>query len=1075
MVTNSVKRMTHFRSVSLAISLAVGLAGCGGSTTNSDFAAVDVTTPVSDWKLVWSDEFEGATIDTNKWTHEVNCSGGGNQEQQCYTDSAENSFLDSGMLNIVAKPSMDGEPLPYTSARLVTKNKGDWTYGRFEMRAKLPQGQGTWPAFWMLSTDEVYGSWPRSGEIDIMEAVNLKADDNGAEERSINGQLYYGSGTADQNGEFDSSGINFDLLDGSNPADDFHTYAIEWQEGEIRWYVDDYLYQTQLQSKIRLINGKTNGLIHRGWYAEFFDQTTGQLEDHWTAAPFDQDFHLLLNLAVGGNWAANVNETGIDAAAFAEGASYQIDYVRVYECSTNPIDGSGCETTRLGYKTQATEDDPTGALVEGVAPTPPAPPTGIAIPITIFADNEDPSWPLWDCCGGSTPLVVIDDADHGAVAEFVVGADPTVNGFISRSEFTDSPAPYNASEMLTSGNLSFEMKIVTAPAAGTPWILKLEADGNTSDTGDINLNTSIEGVDPVVGEWQTYTFSIQSLADTGLDITAIDVIMVFPNWGQGEGAVYRIDNVKIEQPGAASFPELVLFEDTFNTAWPLWDCCAGSIPTEETDDEAHGTVAEFSVLGDPNTVQGFYGRDNGNFDASALLTVGVLQFEMKVVAAPAAGTAWILKLEADGNTSDTGDIPLNTSNEGLDPVTGEWQTYTFDLLALADTGLDISAIDVVMVFPAWGAGAGAVYRIDNAKIFNPNASSGGGSSGPSLTAFADAVNPEWPLWDCCAGSTPSVEIDDAEHGAVAEFSVLGDPNTVQGFYSRDTGTPFDASALLTTGTLSFEMKVVTAPAAGTPWILKLEADNNTSDTGDIPLNTSNEGLDPVTGEWQTYTFDLLTLADAGLDISKIDVIMVFPAWGLGAGAVYRIDNLIIKDPNDTGSSGGSGSSSGAALTLYADAMNAEWPLWDCCAGSIPSEETDDAEHGSVAEFDVLGDPNTVQGFYSRDVGTPFDAGTVINGTFSFEMKVVTAPAAGTPWILKMEAGGNTSDTGDIPLNTSNEGLDPVTGEWQTYTFDVLTLLDAGLDITAIDVVMVFPAWGLGAGAVYRIDNAVFKP
>jgi beta-glucanase (GH16 family) len=1071
MVTNSVKRLTHFRSVSLAISLAVGLAGCGGSTTNSDFAAVDTTSPVNDWKLVWSDEFDGTEIDLSKWTHEVNCSGGGNQEQQCYTDSPENSFLDSGMLNIVAKPSVDGEPLPYTSARMVTKNQGDWTYGRFEMRAKLPSGQGTWPAFWMLSTDEVYGTWPRSGEIDILEAVNLKADDNGAEERSIVGQLYYGSGTADQNGQFDSSGTNFDLLDGSNPADDFHTYAVEWQEGEIRWYVDGYLFQTQMQSEVRFNStGAPAGLIHRGWYAEFFDQVTGELEDNWSSAPFDQDFHILLNLAVGGAFAGNTNETGIDPAAFADGASYQIDYVRVYECSINPIDGSGCETTRLGYKDEKSEENPTGALVEGVAPTPPAPLTGIAIPITIFADEENPSWPLWSSSEESFAVLETDEAPYGAVSEFTIGASPAVVGYISREEFTDSPAPYNAAEMVASGNVTFDLKVVNGTVdPNTTWFLKLEADGNSSNTGDIAL------APPVVGEWTSYSISVASLADTGLDVSAIDAIFIFPAWGQGQGAVYRVDNFKIEQPGDVAFPELVLFEDTANTAWPLWDCCAGSTPTEETDDEEHGTVAEFSVLDTPETVQGFFGRDNGSFDASALLSVGVLQFEMKVVTPPADGTPWIVKLEADGNTSDTGDIAIASSNEGLEPVTGEWQTYTFDLLTLADTGLDISAIDVVMVFPAWGQGAGAVYRIDNAKIFNPNASSGGGgSSGPSLVAFADAVNPEWPLWDCCAGSTPSVETDDAEHGAVAEFDVLDTADTVQGFYSRDTGTPFDASALLGVGTLSFEMKVVTAPAAGTPWILKLEADGNTSDTGDIPLNTSNEGLDPVTGEWQTYTFDLLTLADTGLDISAIDVIMIFPAWGLGAGAVYRIDNLIIKNPNDTGG-GDSGGSSGAALTLYADAVNPEWPLWDCCAGSTPSEEIDDEAHGSVAEFDVLDSADTVQGFFGRDTGGSFNAEAIINGTFSFEMKVVTAPADGTPWILKMEADGNTSDTGDIPLNTSNEGLDPVTGEWQTYTFDVLALLDAGLDITAIDVVMVFPAWGQGAGAVYRIDNATFNP
>ena len=120
----------------------------------------------SDWQLVWSDEFDGTDIDSSKWTHEVNCDGGGNDEKQCYTANSENSFVQDGKLNIVALPEQR-QALPYSSARLISKNKGDWSYGRFEIRAKAPRGQGSWPAIWMLPTDDIYGGWPHSGEIDI--------------------------------------------------------------------------------------------------------------------------------------------------------------------------------------------------------------------------------------------------------------------------------------------------------------------------------------------------------------------------------------------------------------------------------------------------------------------------------------------------------------------------------------------------------------------------------------------------------------------------------------------------------------------------------------------------------------------------------------------------------------------------------------------------------------------------------------------------------------------------------------------------------------------------------------------
>ena len=280
------------------------------------------------WQLAWQDEFNGEAIDSNKWSFEQNCWGGGNDEQQCYTNRPENAFVEKGMLHIVARKELYSGPAlneddpafnpaqtktqPYTSARLRTKGKGDWRYGRFEIRARLPAGQGTWPAIWMLPTDWQYGSWPLSGEIDIMEAVNLGAisDEPRAladeTERRIHGTLHYGNRPPANV----YTGQSYKLPDGKSPADGFYTYAIEWQQGEIRWYVDDVLYATQRSSD---------------WFTAA-SETMPDISEH---APFDQRFHLLLNLAVGGNWAGNVNATGVDASVFPQ--SMLIDFVRVYQ------------------------------------------------------------------------------------------------------------------------------------------------------------------------------------------------------------------------------------------------------------------------------------------------------------------------------------------------------------------------------------------------------------------------------------------------------------------------------------------------------------------------------------------------------------------------------------------------------------------------------------------------------------------------------------------------------------------------------------------------------------------------
>jgi len=1064
-IIDSLKKVRIFILLSFMVALISGLTACGGGAeTETTFGVVNPAEPVSDWVLVWSDEFDGSSIDTKKWTHEINCDGGGNQEQQCYTDSSENSFVSDGNLNIVALPAPAGSALPYTSARLNTKYNADFKYGRIEMSAKLPSGQGTWPAFWMMPTNEVYGGWPKSGELDIMEAVNLKATDGTGVEASVTGQLYYGKEWPNQA----SSGKQYDLPDGANPADDFHTYAIEWQEGEIRWYVDGYLYQTQRQSKVRYNSkGEAVGLVHRGWFAEYYDLVTGELEDHWDAAPFDQDFHLLLNLAVGGDWAANVNDTGIDAAAFANGQTYSIDYVHVYECSINPDTGKGCETVRGGY------DSLDDALVEGQAPIPSPPSTGVAQDLIIFNDANNPAWTIWDCCGGSTPTVETDDAEHGATAEFVIGAAPTVMGFTTRAGHgAVGGTPFDASPMLTTGSVKFDMKVVSLPNnAAATWMFKIES-GDATTAVELPLTTSTEGLAPMQDVWQTYTFPLQALADAGLDLSAIDIVMIFPAWGTGEGAVYRVDNVEISQDGGVNYPELVLFEDAENPLWQAWDCCGGSTPTFEMDDASHGMTTEF-VVGAAPTVMGYSSREGHGvtggvpFDASALLADGVVQFDMRVVTAPNdAGSVWKFKIESGDGTTAV-EVDLNTSSEGADPVTGEWQTYTFSIQDLSDAGLDISAIDVIMIFPAWGTGEGAVYRIDNAKIYNPNASSGGGFTG--LTLFDSAAADQWSIWDCCGGSTPTVETDDAEHGSTAEY-VVGAAPTVMGFLAEDD-VYYDASADLTTGVVQFEMKVVSPPNdSGSVWKFKIESGDATTAV-EVDLITGSGGNEPVTGEWQTYTFSLQDLYDAGLDISAIDVVMIFPAWGTGEGAVYRIDNAIIGTPVSAPAAQG--------LVLYEDAVAPLWTLWDCCAGSTPAEVTDDATHGTVAEFEITGNGQTVMGFYSRpdlvDGGVPYDAsGYLLDGVVQFDMKVVNAAGA-SAWKFKIESNGN-AEAVELDLFSSAEGVDPVEGEWQTYTFSLLDLADAGLDISAIDVVMIFPAWGSAPGAVYRVDNVIIgKP
>ena len=241
------------------------------------------------WELVWSDEFDGNELDTSKWSPQIgdgcpDLCGWGNNELEWYTDS--NHSVNGGFLTIEAREEQAGGK-NYTSSRLRSINKGDWTYGRFEIRARLPSGKGLWPAIWMLPTDpSIYGVWAASGEIDIMELVGDKPAE-------VLGTIHFG-GTWPDN-QFTS---NTFALDTGTFSDDFHVFAIEWEAGVIRWYVDDQLYAS-------VNNWSTSGGVF--------------------PAPFDVDFHLLLNVAIGGNLPGNPDASTVFPQTMV------VDYVRVYE------------------------------------------------------------------------------------------------------------------------------------------------------------------------------------------------------------------------------------------------------------------------------------------------------------------------------------------------------------------------------------------------------------------------------------------------------------------------------------------------------------------------------------------------------------------------------------------------------------------------------------------------------------------------------------------------------------------------------------------------------------------------
>ncbi|MFP4163587.1 MAG: family 16 glycosylhydrolase [Chitinispirillaceae bacterium] len=238
------------------------------------------------YRLVWSDEFDYTGLpDQSRWGYDVGGHGWGNQELQYYTESREkNARVENGNLIITARrESYEGSD--YTSARLVTRNKGDWKYCRVEIKAKLPQGNGTWPAIWMLPTDNVYGGWPASGELDIMEAVGF---DTNRIHSTIHSEAYNHKNGTQRGGSVDIG----------DAYGQFNIYAMEWSEQRVDFFVNEMEVFS---------------------FGKEPDATSAQ----W---PFDQPFHLLLNIAIGGAWGGI---EGIDNSVFPQ--QMVVDYVRVYE------------------------------------------------------------------------------------------------------------------------------------------------------------------------------------------------------------------------------------------------------------------------------------------------------------------------------------------------------------------------------------------------------------------------------------------------------------------------------------------------------------------------------------------------------------------------------------------------------------------------------------------------------------------------------------------------------------------------------------------------------------------------
>lgn len=257
----------------------------------------------SDWKIIWSDEFNETKINRNNWTYDIGAQGWGNKELEYYTDRSDNSWIEDGNLIIKAQKE-DYAGSKYTSARLKTQMLQSFTYGKIEARIKMPSQQGLWPAFWMLGISQTDEYWPRCGEVDIMEHIN--------KENVVHGSMHYY--VNDRKTEFNKT-----LSEKSKNIDitQYHIYSVQWDKEKIKWFVDN---------------------------EQYFEQDISNMDT------FHRPFYIILNLAVGGNWPGNPDKSTVFPS------SMYVDYVRVYNKKSEKNFKDNLQDIKNGWFTNTSGD-----------------------------------------------------------------------------------------------------------------------------------------------------------------------------------------------------------------------------------------------------------------------------------------------------------------------------------------------------------------------------------------------------------------------------------------------------------------------------------------------------------------------------------------------------------------------------------------------------------------------------------------------------------------------------------------------------------------------------------------------
>ena len=844
------------------------------------------------WDLVWSDEFNGPNIDLSKWEFEVNGWGGGNNELQYYTDRTENAQIINGALHIIGRQETYTGPdgtRNYTSARLRTIFQGDWKYGRFEASIKLPTGQGMWPAFWMLPTDWVYGGWPLSGEIDIMENVGFEPD-------IVHGTLHYGD--AWPNNSYTGASINV-----SNSSTQFHTYAVEWEENEIRWYVDGVHYSTKTPADLN----------PKPW-------------------PFDQRFHLLLNLAIGGNWPGSPDGSTV----FPQ--HYEIDYVRVYQgINSYGIDGDDTvfegDTGKVYSMTDVagatyTWSVPAGATItsgqgthsitvdwgttsgdvevnfsNGCAARTYTRSVTVSPPLTIshvfdnFNDQRNVTYDLSISGGTLTQNVGNPGADavngSNSVGQYVRNSSEQYDAL-----FMSSADLGNANDYVF-GRKVFFMDLYTDAPVGTKVTVQVEnAAQSNNNPFPAGRHSAYDAFTTVQNGWQRLEFEWAASPDAAATgIFNVDQVVVLFDSGNLSGNTYYFDNFEVGSQPTPAVISTEVVEDydgtsnwSYSTSSGTYNGAAANPGADATNSSA--TVAHYVRNSSEQYDTLVYNNFNGVEDAS-LFVDGHSKILVDLYTTAAVGTNVSFNLENSTIAATPYPAGRHSIYQAKTTVQNQWETVTFEYAYKPDAATPDTGIDQLIFLFDSGNYTGETFYIDNVRIINTK----------EPPTYQD--NTVYENFD--GTSLLTVGYYDGTYSAPIANPDTGGSNSSPnaGQYTRDAATEwdtlfFDTTAIAATAfeaeTQVFAMDVYTSAPVGTPITWQLE-DGNLTTTTNFPTGrrSSYSGTVGATNEWHTVRFKFNAVLDGSTSPTNINQMVLLFNGGSYTGDTFTFDNLRSQD------------------------------------------------------------------------------------------------------------------------------------------------------------------------------------